>query len=129
MRLTVSSSKTTASSAFDSLEPESAETFKACRRSLHAVQTVITSIDSRRVKPVVDCIVDSTLPVSINGQRVFLASNLHNNEELLSPLTSCSSSSSLSAFQQAPAMCLSMRAAAKTRQVCELKALGARRQS
>ena len=30
-----------------------------------------------------ECIEDPTLPDSINGQRVLLASNLHNNEELL----------------------------------------------
>lgn len=47
------------------------------------MQTVVSAIVSRRAKPVVDCIVDKTLPDSVHGQRVFLASNLHNNEELL----------------------------------------------
>lgn len=30
-----------------------------------------------------DCIEDATLPDSVDGQRILLASNLHNNEELL----------------------------------------------
>ena len=43
----------------------------------------MSDINSRRIKPGVDCIVDPTLPDSVHGQRVFLASNLHNNEDLL----------------------------------------------
>lgn len=47
------------------------------------MQTVVSDINSRRIKPEVDCIIDPSLPDSVHGQRVFLASNLHNNEDLL----------------------------------------------
>ncbi len=43
----------------------------------------MSDINSRRIKPEVECIVDPTLPEGVDGQRVLLASNLHNNEDLL----------------------------------------------
>lgn len=44
---------------------------------------MISKIDSRRIKPSIECIVDPALPDSVHGQKLFLASNLHNNEDLL----------------------------------------------
>ena len=54
-----------------------------CCRSIQAVQTLISGIRSRRIKPYIDCISDPTLPEAVGGQRIFFASNLHNNEDLL----------------------------------------------
>ena len=54
-----------------------------CCRSIQAAQTLVSGIRSRRIKPYIDCFTDSTLPESLGGQKIFFASNLHNNEDLL----------------------------------------------
>ena len=64
-------------------ELRNSQLIKRCCRSIQAVHTLIAGIRSRRIEPYIDCVTDPTLPESLGGQRIFLASNLHNNEDLL----------------------------------------------
>ena len=66
-----------------SSELRNSQLIVGCCRSIQAAHTLISAIRSRRVKPGIDCVTDPTLPESLGGQRIFFASNLHNNEDLL----------------------------------------------
>lgn len=56
-------------------------------RALTAVQLLLRGIETRASTNAVPCISDPSLPQIPEGKRFFIASNLHNNEQLLPHFT------------------------------------------